>query len=263
MNQVVGNLYTNIIGKIFNDHQAGIYSYANKVSVIPQSVISDGIKSAAFPALTKTMGDIDYTKKAFRKIVRIVAFISFPIAVLTIVVAQPAILILFTNKWEESIVLLQILTVGIAFYPLYSLTATLLQTIGKTSLIFKLETFRNILALCLILFTIKYGVTGLVAGISIAHIMVFTVGMIATGKHIKYSFAEVLKDISPYLVVAIISIVPFYFIRLFEVNNLYALLLIPTIAGLSIYLGVLKIAGSVILDDSIGFLRQQLSNFKK
>lgn len=263
MNQICSNLYTNIIGKHFNSSQAGVYSQANKFSIIPQSVISDGIRSAAFPALAKIKDDVIYTKKAFRKVMRITAFISFPIALIIIITAKPIILLLLTDKWQESIPILQILAVGAAFYPLYTLIATLLQTIGKTGLIFKLESFRNILALALILVTIKYGVHGLVAGMSLTSTTAFFVGIIIAGRHINYSLTEIIKDIAPYGLIAFISIAPFFFLPLLGLDNLLALLVIPSLVGTLIYLTILKVLGSVILHDSISFFKQQLSKLKK
>lgn len=262
MNQVCGNVYANIIGKFFNTHQAGIYSQANKLSIIPQSVISDGIRSAAFPALTKIENDLAYTKKAFRKVVRIIAFVSFPVAMLVVVVAKPAILLVFTEKWQDSIPILQILAIGTAFYPLYSSVSTLLQTIGKTNLIFKLEMGRNILGLSLIFITIGYGVAGLAIGISFVSIVAFFVGMTIAGRSIKYRVVEILKDTVSHLLIAAVAILPFGCLEYLGIRNLYALLLIPCL-GLLVYLGLLKMLGSVILDDSIQFFKQQFNKFSK
>lgn len=259
MNQVCANIYSNIIGKFFNDHQTGVYSYANKYSILPQSVISDGIKTAAFPALTKIENDTEYTKKAFRKIVRITAFISFPVAILIIVVAKPLILLLITEKWADSIPLLQILAIGGAFYPLYSLVSTLLQVLGKTGMILKLETFRNTLAISLIFVTINYGVLGLVTGMSFVSIIAFVVGMFYSGKYIKYNLLEIAKDTIPYGLIALLSILPFASLHYFSISNLYILLLVPTILGTLVYLAILKIARAVILDESIAFLKQLTS----
>lgn len=256
MNQICGNIYSNIIGKIFSDHQTGVYSYANKYSVLPQSVISDGIKTAAFPALSKIKNDLGYTKRAFRKVVRITAFVSFPVAILIIVVAKPLILLLITDKWADSIPLLQILAIGGAFYPLYSLVSTLLQTLGNTNLIFRLELFRNLLALSLIAVMLQFGVKGLVSGASIVCIVAFIVGMFIGGRKINYNLIEIAKDTIPYGLIALVSIFPFIYLEHWGLENLYALLIIPSVLGCIIYLGILKISGAVILNDTITFLRQ-------
>lgn len=256
MNHLCRNLYSNIIGKYFSVYQTGIYNCANKYSTLPQTVISDAIKTAAFPALSKIDDDIEYTQKAFRKVVRITAFLSFPVAILVIIVAKPVILLLITDKWIDAVPLLQVLMVGMAFYPLYNLVSMLLQTLGKTGLILRLEFIRNCLELSLIFFTIEYGVFGLVTGISAVAVLAFFMGMIWAGSSIKYNLTEILKDVVPYILISIISITPFYFLYKLGITNMYASVAISSFGGLLLYLGILKLAGSVILDESIAFLNQ-------
>lgn len=255
INQFCANIYANVIGKVFSDHLVGVYNQANKFSTIPQSVISDGIKAATFPALSKIKEDSLYVKKAFRKIVRITAFISFPIAIAIIVTAKPIIMILITEKWADAIPLLQIFAIGGAFYPLYSLVATLLQAIGKSGLILKLETFRNLIAMSLLFFTAQIGVTEIVIGFSSVNIVIFFVGILVAGRHIGYKIIEIAKDVLPFGLIACICIMPFGFIETLGISNLWLRLLIPSISGAILYLIVLKLAGSVILADSILFLK--------
>lgn len=255
MNQFCSNLYANIIGKYFSTHQAGVYSQANKFSIIPQSVISDGVRTAAFPALSKIKEDSEYMKKAYRKVVRITAFISFPVAFLVVVIAKPLILILITEKWADAISLLQILAIGGAFFPLLSLTTTLLQTIGRSGLILKLEMFRNILALATLIFTAQMGVTEIVIGISNVSFIAFIVSTLIAGKNIAYKISEAIRDIVPYILIAFVSYVPFAVMPILGIDNLWVLLITPCIFGSLIYLAILKLAGSVILSESISFLR--------
>ena len=258
MNQFCVNIYSNVIGKCFSSHLVGVYNQANKFSTIPQSVISDGIKTATFPALAKIKDDDQYLKKAYRKIIRITAFISFPIALAIIITAKPIILILITEKWEQAIPLLQIFAIGGAFYPLYSLVATLLQTIGKSGLILKLETFRNLMAMSILFFTTQLGVTEIVMGFSFVNIAIFFVGMLVAGRHINYKLIEIAKDIAPFVLIACFCFIPFGFIEYLGVSNLWLLLLLPSLIGAMLYLSILKLAGSVIIDDAIQFLKDML-----
>ena len=255
MNQFCANLYANVIGKVFSDSQTGIYSQANKFSIIPQSVISDGIKAATFPALAKIKEDLLYVKKAYRKSVRITAFISFPAALLTIITAKPVILLLITEEWAEVIPLLRIFAVGGAFFPLYNLISTLLQAIGKSGLILRLETFRNILAVTILCFTAQMGVTEIVVGFSLVNIIIFFVGTLVAGRHISYKVVEMIKDITPYLLISFACFAPFGLIESIGISNLWLLFFVPVVTGTAIYLAILKLAGSVILDDSIRFFK--------
>ncbi len=261
INQICGNLYAIIIGKHFSMGQAGVYSQANKLSVIPQSVISDGIRNVAYPVLTK-IDDEERLKNAFRKIVRMTAFISFPTAMLLITLAEPIIVILLSNKWIDAVPLLQILAIGGAFYPLLNLPNSLLQKLGRTGLLFKIELSRNVLSLLLLIVSVRYGIEAMVGSISLTLVISFFVSMGFAGRWVSYSLQEVLSDIAPYFAVAIVAFLPGLFIAGY-IDNIYVSGTIALLIGCLIYLFVVKVLGSVIIKDTIDFIKDTLNNKSK
>ncbi|WP_165020338.1 lipopolysaccharide biosynthesis protein [Dysgonomonas sp. ZJ279] len=255
LNQVCSNIYAIIIGKYFSISQAGIYGQSVKLNNIPQSVISDGIKSVAYPLLTH-INDDERGIRAYRKIMRITAFISFPIALIMIVMAKPIVMILLSEKWIDAIPILQILAVGGSVFPLYSLIATLLQHRGKSGRFFIIELIRNILSLTSILISIRYGVLGLVTGVSIVNILAFFIGYVFVGRVTTYKLKHVLSDIFPYISIAIISFAPLYFFNRIIENN-FLLLAVQLILGTGIYILIVKLLGSKVLDDCINLIRRK------
>jgi O-antigen/teichoic acid export membrane protein len=256
LNQICANIFPLIIGKKFSFAQVASYGQGTKLNGIPQSIISDGIKSVAYPLLSNIGEDNQRGKKIYRKIIRITAFISFPVAMLLITIARPIIAIYLPAEWSDVTPILQILAIGGAFYPLYVLISSLLQYKGRSGLLLKIEIFRNILLLLSILLTIRYGILGLVAGISLVNIVSFFAGIYISGKTITYTLKEVLMDITPYMGIALVAFLPFLFLHKIGIENIYLLLLIPLIAGSCLYLLIVKILGSVIIQETIDFLKQ-------
>ncbi len=258
LNQICGNIVPLIIGKKFDFMQVAAYNQAGKLNNIPQSIISDGVKSVAYPLLTKIDEDEEREKRIFRKVVRITAFISFPVAMMLIVTAKPIVGIYLPPEWADVTPFLQVLAVGGAFFPLYSLISSLLQYKGKSGLLLKIELFRNILLLCSIAIGVQYGVLGLVTCISAVSAISFFFGMYISGRTISYTIKEILFDISPYLGIAIVSFLPMLLLYRTEINNIYLQLLIPFFAGSCVYLFIVKVLGSVIIKETIDFIKQSL-----
>ncbi|MDH6309840.1 teichuronic acid exporter [Dysgonomonas sp. PFB1-18] len=258
LNQICANIFPLIIGKKFSFAQVAAYGQGVKLSSIPQSVISDGIKSVAYPLLSNIGEDNQRGKRIYRKIIRITAFISFPVALSFITLAKPIVSIYLPPEWSDVIPILQILAIGGAFYPLYGLVGSLLQYKGRSGLLLKIEIFRNILLLLSILLTFRYGVLGLVGGISLVNVVSFFTGIYFSGKTIAYTLKEALMDITPYMGIAIVSFLPFLFLYKIGIENIYLLLLIPLIAGSCLYLLIVKILGSVIIQETIDFIKQSL-----
>lgn len=257
LNHITSNLYSNTIGKVFSFTQAGEYSQAYKLNIIPQAVISDGIKSVAYPMLTKIDNDADRSRRAFRKIVRITAFISFPIAAILIVLANPIVLILWSDKWINVVPLLQIMAIGGAFYPIYTLISAPLQTLGKSGTLFKIEAFRNILTILSLFICIPFGIIGMVIGLSTVNTLFFFVGMSITGRYIVYPIKDVCKDIAPYLLISIFSFVIAASLKLFIRDNMILLAALQFLVGSGLYIIISKVGGSAVINDIINLIRNR------
>ncbi len=254
-NQIIANTYPLVIGKQFSFSEVGFYSQARKLNDIPQSVIASSLQGVAFPLLNN-FDDLHRKKRAFRKIVRVVSFICFPIAVFTIVAAEPIVLIVLQEKFRGVIPLLRILVVGGAVLPLFYLLSSLLQSLGKSGLLLTIEFMRNVFSILVILVTVGYGVNAVVMGASFMLVVSFIVGYYIAGKCIGYRIFEVFKDIYPYVAIALIAYVPVYFIS-YLVNSMLLLVIFQSLIGTVIYLAILKILGSKVMDDFVRIVKRK------
>lgn len=255
INQVSTKLYTVIIGKYFSINDAAYYDQAQKWNNISQSIIGNSIHGVAFPVLSNIDSE-ERLRRIYRKIIRITAFISFPVAMLLIIAAEPIVTILLTKQFLPIVPYMQILAIGWAFYPLFLLIGTLLQTIGRSALILRIEMSKSILFIIGLLATIKFGITGMVTSFTIVSIISFIYGYYFAGKHISYQVKLLFKDIFPYLIISIVVFTPLYWLNNFEINNVLCFALQTTIGG-GIYLLIVKILGSQVFKDCYEFIKNK------
>lgn len=255
-NQVAVNISSIVIGNKFSMSDLGNYNQATKLGNLPQGMIASSLQSVAFPLLSKLGDDIDAKRKVFRKIVRVVCFLCFPIAVFTIISAESIVLVAFKEKWIGVVPILRLLVIGSSVLPLFYLLSSLLQSVGKSGMLLSVELFRNILTLLVIIYTVRFGVNGVVLGTSCIAILSFLVAYYIAGRCIKYSMWEVMKDILPYGFIAIITFCPTYFLGSVISNNL-VLLLTQLIVGGCAYLIILKLLGSKVLDEMMQIARRK------
>lgn len=255
-NQITANVSSMVIGRKFSMTDLGNYNQAFKFGNMPQSMIASSIQSVALPLLSKMHDGKDGAKKAFRKIVRVVCFLCFPVCVFTIIAAEPIVLFFFQEKWIGVVPILKVLVIGSSVVPLFYILSSLLQSLGKSGTLLYLEMFRNIFTLAIIVFTVRFGVNGLVLGTSCIAVISFFFAYYRAGLLINYSFVEILKDVLSYAIIAFFSYAPFYFLHLFINNNL---LLITTqfCLGSVVYLLILKLLGSKVLTDLIAIFRSR------
>lgn len=264
LNQLCGNIYPTIIGKFFSFSQAGFYSQARKFNDIPQMIIGDGLKNVAFPLLSQVNEDSERRKRAFRKIIRITCFISFPITLLLILLAEPVILVALSAKWLGVVPLLQIIAAGCLLYPLHLMTGPLLQALGKSGLILKLETSRNLAVLLSILITVRWGVEGLVWGLAIVNMLFYITELLIVARKIEYKAKELFLDVIPFLQIALLAFLPMILFNYFlPDSNVYFLALLQTLLGCLLYLLITKLSGAAILKETVEFVKHFLKRNKE
>lgn len=248
LNQVTSNMYANVIAKKFTSTNAGYFAQADRFAKLPQSILATTLQSVAFPLLNKVGDDKERQKRIFRKIIRVVSFACFPIAMVTFTAAESAFFVLWGDKWLPVVPLLYILVIGFSFVALFYLLASLLQSLGRSGLLLKIETTRNLLSLGTLIFTIQFGVIPVVWGITVVYVVCFVWGYFVAGKTIKYSLFEVFRDVTPYIVISAVSFLPFYFLKSLITND-WIFLFVAIIGGVVLYLCILKVLGSKVVDD--------------
>jgi len=249
-NQIAGNIIAIVMGKKFSIADAGNYSQANKFGNITQSVIATSLSSVTFPLLNNLGDDMERKRRAFRKIVRVISFICFPLAAFTFVSADSLILVLLKEKWIGAIPMLRLLAIGSSVLPLLYVVTSLLQSLGKSGLLLSMELTRNLVNILVIFITSHFGINQMILGVSIVAILTFLGEYFISGKYIAYTMKHVLKDVCPYIILASISFLPLHFLSVYIESHLI-LLIVQATGGAFIYLTLLKISGSKVMEDFI------------
>ena len=168
-------------------------------------------------------------------------------------VSQEVIVIAITEKWLASAHILSVLCIWGAFVPINNLFANLIITRGHSNIY-----MWSTIALCLLLlgavigaypFGFEWMLWGFV-GINIGWLLVW---WWFVHREIGLRFIEMLRDLSPYLLLsAALSIGCHYLLA--NIDNIYVSLLLKVLIVGILYIGILCMAGSVILKESIAFL---------
>lgn len=253
--QISKNLTSVIMGKRFLFGDAGNYSYANKFGEIPQSVIASSLSSVILPLLSNLEDETEKRLKVFRKIVRVISFVCFPLAVFTFIAADSIVLALLQDKWAGVIPMLRIVAVGTSVLPLLYALTSLLQAIGKSGLLLSMEFTRNLITILVLIVTSQFGIGYILWGVSIMAILTFVGEYYIVGRMVNYRIFDVLKDVFPYIFLACVSFLPFYFLSVELIENHFVRLILQALPGSVIYFVLAKALGSKVLDDLLTIIR--------
>lgn len=245
MNILLGRFYTTAVTGSYNQ----AYQWNSKCYLLLQGMLNPVIQ----PVLVDLSGDKERQLNAFRKMVRFIAFLSFPLLFGLGLVSNEFIIITLTEKWQSSAEILRLLCIGGSVMPLYTLFSNVVISKGKSGVYFKCTVSLSIVQIVLMLLLWRYGI----------HVMVYTyVSLIIVWMFIWYGLSyrfigykplDFMKDICPFFLTALLVMLVTYLVTM-TIENLVLLLLARIVIAAGLYYFVMKIAKVKILNECINFI---------
>ena len=204
LDTLYNNAYPIVIGKFYNSAQLGLYSRAQSYASLPSSNITGILQRVTFPVLSLMQDDDERLALNYRRLLRVSAFVVFPLMVMLAAVAAPLIRVMITSKWDGCVGFLQILSLAMMWYPIHAINLNLLQVKGRSDLFLRLEIYKKILGVLILICTIPLGVTAMCWGLVVGSVFSLVMNTYYTGKLIKVGFFIQMKDLLPTLVNSVI-----------------------------------------------------------
>lgn len=255
IDEIWKNLYSIIIGKFFSPASLGLYSRAHTFASLPSSNLTNVLQRVTFPVLSKIQNDDERLALNYRKLLKMSAFVIFPVMTGLAALAKPVVLILLTEKWEACIIYLQILCFSLMWLPIHAINLNLLQVKGRSDLFLKLEIIKKIMLVVVLAVTIRFGLVVMCFGQIISSLFGLIINTYYTGKLIKVGFLMQMKDLLPTLIVSILMCVGVYLITL-VLPNYWFQLIVGFAIGVIFYFSVARIRKAEELKEVINILKK-------
>lgn len=255
LDTIWGNMYNLVIGRVINPTALGNYNRAESFATFPSANIYGLVSSVSFPVLCSIQDDLTRLRESFRKFIRLFAFITFPMAIGLAAVADPFIRVILTDKWADSIPLLQILCVSLMIYPINALNITFPNILGHSDYYLRIVICTKILSLVTLCCTVPFGLVPMCIGQVVCSWTGLFFSCHYTGKLIGYNVFDQLKDILPSLALTFaMGAIVYCLVQTIEGHT--AQLLVGIIAGIAVYWG----AAAVFKMKEYTFLKEVVSS---
>lgn len=234
----VSNIAPFLIGKYGGTIDLGNYNRAKGYASMPSSGVVGVLSTVTFPVLSKMQDDNERLGEIYRKMIRVSAFLIFPMMILLAALARPLVLVMITAKWEACIILLQLLCFTFIWQPIQILNVNLLYVKGRTDLALRLRMIiKPISVLVTIPVLIFWGIKGFCVAEIIMQLIALTMNTYYTGKLIKVGFVMQMKDILPFLILSLLMFVLILAINS-VISNLYLQVFVGGLFGVLFYCGI-------------------------
>ncbi|WP_318357951.1 MOP flippase family protein [Enterobacter sp.] len=145
INYVNTNLSTLVLARILGASVAGGYNLAYNVAVVPPMKLNPIITRVLFPAFAKIQDDMEKLRLNFYKLLSVVGIINFPILLGLMVVANHFVPLVFGEKWNSIIPILQLLCIVGLLRAVGNPVGSLLMAKARVDISFKFNVFKTFL----------------------------------------------------------------------------------------------------------------------
>ena len=102
-----------VLGLMSNPTAVGYYLFAFRLAAMPVRIIALNLQNILFSALSKIGSSVSKKKQAALRAAEILSYVVTPLCLVQVVVAEPLLNLLFGDKWRPSVILIQILCLGL------------------------------------------------------------------------------------------------------------------------------------------------------
>ncbi len=248
-----------LVGRAFNPSVMGLYTQAYKLEGAVATTTSSIIDQVTYPILSSIQDDKSKLISALKRFNQIPSFICAPLMMIMIVVAEPLITLLYSDRWIDCVPYFQILcTAGLAVC-LQGAANNAIAAIGASKVLLRWTIVKRSITIILCVIGIQLGgMSGLLWGCVIGAWCVYFINAMLVAKHIGYSFRNQIKDICPYVLISIaIGCVLYILTKIININ-MYIEAVCIAIIGTAVYISIIKVLKLDILPFIVSTIRHKI-----
>ena len=238
LNQFGQQIQGLLIGRFYNANTMGFYSKANATERLASSSISQVMTQVTYPLYAQVQDDKVKLASIIRQLTMSLSFITFPLMFILLLCAKPIFVILYSERWLDSVPYFQVLCLAGLAYCLQSVNFQSISAIGKSKTLFVWTLVKRLLGIAFVVIGLLIaGMKGLLVGMVINTWFSYAVNIGMVSKYIGYKWWNQLKDIMPVMIVSIVAALVSYGVSMFFNFSLYVDGLVKVCMYAIVYLG--------------------------
>ena len=256
INTLSNNILTLLFGRLYPIKAVGNYSQAYKWNTMASAFVANAVGQVAQPVLASVKEEQGRSVRVFRKMLRFTAFLSFPAMFGLAIISNEFILLTIGKRWIDAVPLLQMLCIGGAFVPFYTLYQNVAISNGRSDIYMFCNIVQIVLQLVIIGFFYHLGINTMVMVYTLFTIAWLFVWQWTARRIIGLRFWEVIKDVMPTLCIALLVMATTYFVTL-SLHHLLLLLICRILIATLLYAAIMKLLHVEMMDELLLFIKKR------
>ena len=194
-----------ILGKLQNLTAVGLYSRAGGLVQMFNRLFVDAVGAVCLPWFAKQSRERGSFVEPFLKATAYVTAFGWSFCMAVICLAHPMVRVLYGNQWDQSVDLVRILAVAMAFIVPAALCQTALLSAGAVITIGRVTIFSAIQSVVFVVLGASQGLMALGCAMIASAAMTATIWLRATSRHIDLPLAGLLRSLRKSMLVALLA----------------------------------------------------------
>lgn len=224
LDTIYNNIYSFVIGRRFSASQLGLYNRADGWGQLPAMTLTSVLQGVTYPVMSTIQDEEDRLRVNYSRMIGMAAYVIFPVMLWMTAVAAPLVNVVITDKWAACVPYLRILSVGLMLYPIHAINLNLLQVKGRSDLFLRLEIYKKILGVMLLIITIPMGIAAMCWGRLVHSYISLLINTYYSGKFFNMGIVFQIRSIIRPLIHSVVMCVLAYVTTLLIGSDLWALL---------------------------------------
>ncbi|MCH5221526.1 MAG: lipopolysaccharide biosynthesis protein [Muribaculaceae bacterium] len=190
-----------IIGKVYNPSLLGYFSKAESTESLASKSISSVLTQITYPLYAQLQDDMASMINVLKKLTTSIAYVTFPMLFILILIAKPLFILLYTEEWAPSVPYFQIFCIIGLSSCLQAVNTQTIAAIGKSKIMFQWTVIKRTAGLAFVIVgLILFGMKGLLCGVVAFNWFCYIVNIGLVSKYIGYNWKTQLLDLLPILI---------------------------------------------------------------
>lgn len=229
-----------IIGKFYSAATLGYYQRGLHVAEVVPGILGSVVTQVSYPILSTLQKEPLRLRTIYRRYIRVCSLPQVWITATMLVLAEPLVRFVYGEAWMPCVVYLQIYCVAVASNTLNGLNGSLMSTLGRSDLMLRLEVIKKTIATLMIIGGACISPVAICWAVAIYSYIAIYLNSYYTGRLIRLSLTEQLKDYLPYFIYAAVAVLPAYGLTRTGLPDVLVLMLGGSLS-LLLYLGMLTL----------------------
>lgn len=227
-----------LIGKVYNPSTMGYYSKAVGLERLASTSISQVMTQVTYPLYAEVQDDKMKMQNMVKRLTMTLSYITFPLMFILLLCAKPVFVLLYSDRWLQSVPYFQVLCIAGLAYCLQSVNLQTISAIGKSQTMFIWTLIKRVIGIGMVVGGLVLGgMKGLLSGVVLNTWFSYFVNISLVSKHIGYKWWRQLLDLMPVTIASVVAALVSLGVGFLLKLNMYPDGVVKFLVYASIYLG--------------------------